>query len=287
MNAIDRMLDRYVRSMVLGPARRRPRERPGTLEPGERRSPPRSRQIVAYVLAVVLPAGIAFVLIPFRDDHGATLAIILVVPVVAIAAVGATGPAVVAALTAGVAYDVFLTAPYQQFVIDDPDDVVTMITLIAVGLFVGVLSSRVVMLTARDATRHLELDHLVAFAQATTGSLDDDELATVAADHLVAVLDLRECRWQPGRQISVGLPGAGWPVLLPDGRVAGDATDVAHDRAVLPPVVELPALVGSAELGRFILSTRPGRITSEEERLTAGTIASLYAARVASSDIGA
>jgi K+-sensing histidine kinase KdpD len=128
---------------------------------------------MAYVLAVVLPAATALLLIPFREEHGRTLAIMLVVPVIAIAAVGATGPAVVAAITAGVAYDVFLTAPYQQFVFDDPDDVVAMITLIAVGLFVGVLSSRVVMLAARDATRHIELDHLVAFSHATTRQLSD------------------------------------------------------------------------------------------------------------------
>ena len=146
---VARALERFVSDVALGPARRPKRSHAELDEPGGRSRVPSRRRAVAYVLAVALPAVVAAAMIPVHADHGRTTAIVLVVPVVAVAALGATGPAVVAALSAGLSYDFFLTEPYYRLAIDDSDDVVAAVTLVVVGLIVGVLSSRLVRFTAR------------------------------------------------------------------------------------------------------------------------------------------
>jgi K+-sensing histidine kinase KdpD len=181
---------------------------------------------------------------------------------------------VIAALSAGLAYDVFLTSPYYRVDIEDPDDAVAAITLMVVGAIVGLLSSRHAQSNVRAAVRNVELRHLVEFANATTSILPPAELTQAACAHLVAILNLRDCQWRPRYH------GTEAPVLLPDGNVMGFLTELNPDRATLPAVLELPAVTGRTELGRFVLITTDGHVASYEERLTAATIASLFAAAV-------
>jgi Domain of unknown function (DUF4118) len=272
MNRVTKGWHRTARNLRFGPPKPRPRGRPETSEPGERSRMPVPRVASAFVLAVVLPTLTAAALIPVRVDHGPTAAIVLVVPVVLVAVLGATAPAVVAAITAGIAYDVLLTSPYYRLTIDDPDDVVTMLTLVAVGLVVGLLNSRLVRTRSRDETRRDELHHLLTFAHSTTTHLEPGELVSRASEHLTALLELRDCQWQPGYR------GGAAPTLTPTGDVVGYAPSLNPDRAMLPPDLELPAISGSAQLGRFILTPDPGHVTSIEERHTAATIAQMFAA---------
>lgn len=274
MNRLERAAQRYIHELTVGPSRHPPRQRTGTEEPGERTALGAPRLLVTYALAVALPMATAAALVPVRNDHGRTTAIVLVLPVVVVAVLGATGPAVVAALAAGLAYDLFLTEPYHRLVISDTDDIVAAATLVAVGLAVGLLSSRLIRLTARDTTRRDELRHLLEFARAATTPHADADLNSEACRHISALLGLRDCRWQPGYL------GTAAPVLGPNGEITGYLTGLEADRAHLPPTVELPAIAGSDELGRFVLAPSPDRVTSLEERLTAATIAALYAASV-------
>lgn len=245
--------------------------RPETFEPGERRQLPASQLAISIGLAVVLPLVTAAALIPVRADHGPTAAMVLVVPVVLVALIGGTLPAILASVTAGLAYDFFLTAPYYQLVIDDPDDVVTAITLVAVGLVVGVLSSRLAHTRARDTARSTELHNLLAFAHATTTNPEPGALEALAREHITSVLDLRSCEWKPG------LRGGEAPTLLPDGSIMGYLAELNPDRAKLPAVLDLPAVAGTTEVGHFVLTPKPGQVSSLEERLTASTIAELFA----------
>jgi Domain of unknown function (DUF4118) len=268
MSSLDRYLQRLVRDVTLGPPTRPPRDRPETIEPGERTRQPANKRIIAYALAVALPAITAALLIPLRQDHTRTLAIIMVVPVVAVALLGATGPALTAAVAAGLAYDVLLTQPYHHIVIDDTDELIAAVTLIAVGLAVGVLSSRLVRLTARASIRRDEISHLADFAGSTARGGD---LVDEACRHITEILDLQSCRWQPGHH------GGDGPVLLDSGGIMGYLTSLNPDQATLPRGLELTAMTGDTEIGRFILSPKPGHVTSLEERRTAATIATIFA----------
>lgn len=260
------------------PSKRPPRRRPETHEPGERLGIPTRRLAMAYLLGVAVPIALAASMIPLRADHGPTMAIVLVVPVVAIAVPGATGPAVVTALSAGLAYNVFLTRPYYRPAIHSSDDVVATVTLVVVGLIVGVLSSRAARFGARASVRRTELRHLIEFTQATIGPLSAAELTQAACEHITAVLDLRECRWVPGQHDTAA------PLLLPDGNVMGYVTELNPDRAKLPQRLELPAFAGTTLIGRFVLTAGGHRVASYEERLTAATIASLFASALSRED---
>ena len=97
------------------------------------------------------------------------------------------------------------------------------------------------------------------------------ELADEACRHIAGVLNLSDCRWSPGHQPS------GEALLLPDGNIMGYLSELDPDQAKLPRHLELPALAGKAQIGRFILTSDGQHVTSYEERVTAATIASLFA----------
>ncbi|MET0911088.1 MAG: DUF4118 domain-containing protein, partial [Ilumatobacteraceae bacterium] len=135
----------------------RSRERPETIHPGERSRFSVRRRVTAYVLAVLLPIAVGVAMIPFRVDHGRVAVLVLVIPVVVVALLGATGPAIVAAATAALVYDLVLVEPYYSLAIEDADEVVAAVTLLVVGVVVGVLSARLVRLSVRESTRRDEL----------------------------------------------------------------------------------------------------------------------------------
>lgn len=262
---------RLERNLVLGPPPPPPRRRSETMFPAERARIARSRTVAAYVLSVLLPVASALALLPLRSEHAHVVALVLFVPVIAVAVLGAVGPAVAAAIVAGVVYDVVHTKPYWHVAIDDPDDIATTITLVVVGMTVGLLCSQVMVLRARDTVRHNELQHLVQFAQSARSATEVDGLALEGCRHLTALLDVRDCRWHAGFHGTVGA------VLLPTGQLAGESSALRDDRAQLPKCVEIPAIIGNRELGRFILATDHATLVSAEERLTAATIVNLFA----------
>jgi K+-sensing histidine kinase KdpD len=264
--------------LVRGRRARRPRERPEVGIPGERARLDTRRRLTGYVAAVALPTAVALAILPLRAEHSQIVPLILVIPVVVIAAFGALGPAVVAALTAGIAYDVAHTEPYWRLVIHDRDDVVTAIALVVVAVVVGGLCSRVVHLAARAATRGAELRHLMLFAKSAADELDADDLASEVCGRLTGLLHLRECRWHPGYHGTAG------PVLLPTGAVMGYMSALNPDRALLPQHLEVPAVSGTRDFGRFVLEPDGRTVVSSEERLTAAVIVDLFAARIAATE---
>lgn len=274
MSALDRLLNRIVRDLASVPAQRVPRVRGETRQPGERSRIPVRRRIAAYVLAIVLPSAVAAAMIPLRADHGRVAVVVLVVPILIVAILGATGPAVAAALCAALSYDLLLTEPYYHLKIDDPDEIVAAVALAAVGMVVGVLNARLVRIAARDAARRQQILHLVDFMSIATRSHTEEHLAAAACEHIAGVLHLRQCRWAPRYHGDAG------PVLLSDGNIMGFVTALNPDRATLPNDLELPAHVGATELGRFILTPTAHHLASHEERRTAASIASLFAAEI-------
>lgn len=244
-----------------------------TATPGDRARPSGRRLQLAFALAVVLPVLTAVALIPWREDHGRTLALVLVVPVALVAVFGTALPGVVAALAAGFGYAFFLTAPYQHLRIEDSDEVTATVTLVVVGVLVGLLSGRVTRLGSRASRREEELHHVLTFAStfADTGRAHD-EIVADACRHLTAILHLRSCAWVEGAR------DPDQPLLTPTGDVMGRLTDLPRDRARLPETCELLAPAGPDRPGRFVLTADPTRVVSLEERQTAAAIASLCSA---------
>jgi K+-sensing histidine kinase KdpD len=246
------------------------RSGPETIQPGDRSRIARRRRITAYLLAIALPVVTAAAMIPLREDHGRVAVLLLVVPVVLVALLGGFGPAIVAAASAVLVYDLFLVEPYYDLAISDSDEVIAAVALFGVALIVGVLNARLVQLRERDAARLDELRHLVAFARVVADQSDDAVLTTAAREHITSVLNLRRCMWEEGRGEGTA------PMLLADGNVMGRMIDLNQDRAVLPEHLEIPVWIDGVPLGRFVAVPTSRHVASYEERLTAATIAMLF-----------
>jgi K+-sensing histidine kinase KdpD len=76
-----------------------------------------------------------------RDSVSAAAAVlVLVLVVVAASSTGVRAAGLVAALSSGVFFDLFLTRPYGTLAVDNPDDVEALVLLLAVGVAVTELA---------------------------------------------------------------------------------------------------------------------------------------------------
>ena len=95
------------------------------------------RHQLAFVAAVVLPLGVATILVPFRASFATTAsALILVAVIVAVAAIGNRVSGFVATLSAMLWFDYFLTQPYERLAITHRPDIETAACLFVVGIIV-------------------------------------------------------------------------------------------------------------------------------------------------------
>jgi K+-sensing histidine kinase KdpD len=102
------------------------------------------RDRIAVVVALALPLGVAAVLVPFRGSFANTdAALVLVVVIVAVAANGHRLAGMLAAASAAVWFDFFLTRPYERFTITHRADLETTLLLLVVGAAVTKLRCRV------------------------------------------------------------------------------------------------------------------------------------------------
>ena len=250
-------------------ARERPhRRRALPAEPAPRRSRPMLR-VAGLALGVAAPLVVAAGLIPLRDViEPSTAALILVLPVLAAALTAGYVPGALSAVVAAVAFDVFLTRPYESPTIHAAADVESAIVLLVISLVVSHVVARELDTTDRSVRRRQELRAL----QDVVGNIaagDAAELTREATTAISTILSV-ECRWAPGYH---GTAGA---VLERDGSIEGQ-----RDEAILPDDTELPVVSGGIELGRLILRARRPTVVSREERGVAIAIADLLAHRLA------
>jgi K+-sensing histidine kinase KdpD len=238
-----------------------------------------SRDQAAALAGLAAPLALTAALIPFRGslpDTDAALALVLVV--VAVAASGHRPAGVLAAVSAAVWFDFFLTVPYERLTITRRADIETAVLILAVGIAVTEIAVRGRRQHAAAARRAGYLDGISAAARAVAAGTDPQQLIGRVCDQLTRLLGLSACRFQDGAA-GIGSP----PRLLPDGRidVAGQNWDA--ELAGLPPGrdTELSAEAGGLLMGRFLLTPGDGR-PAVEQRLVAVGLASQAAAALAS-----
>jgi K+-sensing histidine kinase KdpD len=126
---------------------------------------------------------------PFRGTIGLENVVILyLLVVVAAAAIGGRAAGIVAALSAALAYDYFLTTPYHTLAIDTLAQVITVALLVATGMVVSI-GGRARRRSAALAEAHAEairLLHRVTETAAAGGAVD-----RVAAKGLQRLLGVR------------------------------------------------------------------------------------------------
>lgn len=227
------------------------------------------RDQIALVAAVVMPLGVAAILVPFRSNFANTAsALILVALIVAVAALGNRISGFVATISATLWFDYFLTRPYEKLAITQRPDIETAVSLFVVGLIVTELAAR---------NRH---HHTTATREADYVGMiyDISELAASGASasaviervrsELVDLLNLRDARFDPAK--------ADRPMMRldHDARVVLGGRDWGVDHLGLPGrEIELLVHSRGEMLGRFVLTPTPGHPVSFEQRVVAVALA--------------
>jgi K+-sensing histidine kinase KdpD len=227
------------------------------------------RDQIALVAAVVLPLGVAAILVPFRSGFANTAsALILVAVIVAVATLGNRISGFIATVSATIWFDFFLTRPYEKFAITQRPDIETAVSLFVVGAIVTELAAhnRLHHATAAEEADFVGLIHDVSEI-ATSGAASRDVVERVR-NELIALLHLQACRYEAG--------SADHPMmrLEHDGRVFLGGRVWGVHRVGLPgPELGLFVQNQGRPLGRFIMTPTPGYPVSQERRIVAVAIA--------------
>ena len=237
------------------------------------------RDRLAVVAALAAPLLLTVILVPFRasfPNTDAALALLLVV--VAVAANGYRLAGYLAALSAAVWFDFFLTRPYEEFAITRRADLETTVLLLVIGAAVTEIAVWGRRQQAAASRRAGYLDGINAAAQAVAAGGSTAELIAQVSARLTELLSLRSCEFQYGKA------GLGRPArLLKDGRVAAEhrTWDLAEG---LPDDSDLELLVenGGVLQGRFLMRPQPQAHPTLEQRLVAVALADQVGAALVS-----
>lgn len=153
-------------------------------------------QLRGYVLALLMVAAATLAGLVIAPRWGNSGIDLLYLPgVLAAASFAGLGAALLAALAAALAYNFFFTAPHLTFRIDNPNDVVTVIMLLAVAVVTSQLAASVrrqARLAAAHAARNATIAGLARRLLACTsareiGAVGTEEIGAVFACNAVLV----------------------------------------------------------------------------------------------------
>jgi hypothetical protein len=229
----------------------------------------RHRDGLALLAGLLAPLGVAGLLTAFRTSFAnSAAAVILVGVVVAVAAIGSRVAGFVAACSAALWFDFFLTRPYERLSIAGRSDIETAVCLLLVGIAVTELAARRRHHFAVATEESGYVSDLYEISELAAGSTPSAELVDRACERLSSLLFLRSCRFERGtsegplRRIesdgSVRLGSVGWG---------------AQTMGLPGKELELPVRSRGRSVGRFILEPTPGLPVSLERRVVAVAIA--------------
>jgi hypothetical protein len=230
-----------------------------------------TRDRLALLAALLAPLGSCAGLALFRTSLPNTdAALLLVLVVVAVAANGYRLAGALAALSAAVWFDFFLTQPYERFSIDRNSDIKTTFLLLAVGIAVTELA---VWGRRKAALAHRQDGYLAGIRAAAEAASAGGSANTLVGDvslELTRVLGLVACRFEQG------VAGIGQPARLRhDGEVEWRHALWDTDRQGLPTGVEIELIVetGGRLIGRYMMRASENSHPTQSQRLVAVTLA--------------
>ena len=234
---------------------------------------------LAVLAGLAAPLALTVILIPFRGslpNTDAALALVLVV--VAVAAAGYRLAGVLAAVSAAVWFDFFLTVPYERFTITRAADIETTMLLLAVGVAVTEIAVWRRRQQAAAARRAGYLDGINAATRAVAVGTSPQAVIDEVRGQLTRLLSLSECRFQDGAA-GIGHP----PRLLRTGQVVrrGRVWDAGREGLPAGTGTELLAEAGGLLQGRFLLTPGSRVQLTLEQRLVAVALADQAAAALA------
>jgi K+-sensing histidine kinase KdpD len=229
----------------------------------------RHRNGVINVVAIVLPLGVAAILVPFRSSFAsAASALVLVAVIVFVAVIGNRIAGFLATVSATLWFDFFLTRPFERLAITHRPDIETAVSLFVVGIVVTELAARN-RHHQRAATEESDYVGLIyTLSELAASGAPTPDVIERARGELVGLLYLRSCRYDEGASER---PMAR---IEHDGQVVHGGALWAVDQIGLPgPEIELVVQGRGQPLGRFLLTPTPGLPVSLQRRVVAVALA--------------
>jgi K+-sensing histidine kinase KdpD len=227
------------------------------------------REHIAFLAAIVLPLGMAAILVPFRSSFANTAsALILVAVIVAVAALGSRVSGFVAAISSTLWFDFFLTRPYEKVAITHRPDIEIAVSLFVVGIIVTELAARN---RHHHATAAEEADYvglIYDVSELVASGAPTPEVLERVRRELIGLLHLRAARYESA--------SAERPMMRlgHDGQVLLGGRIWRVDRMGLPgPEIELLVQNRGKKLGRFVLTPTPGHPVPYGRRVVAVALA--------------
>jgi hypothetical protein len=236
------------------------------------------RQTVIFVAAAVVPFAVSAALIPARNDlPNATLALGLAVIVTALAALGTRASAIVAAVSAGIGFDIFFTKPYGSIVIHRAEDLETTALLLVVGLIVGQIASRSRRHQARWSGVSDDLARIHSVAEMVAAGSPVDQVVLAVANELRDLLHLTSARFDEA------FPDVPGPFVERGGSISWGALQWG---AGLPAQeVTLVVEYQGRPLGRYALLAPAGTPVDADQLVAAVALADQAGAAIAAQGI--
>ena len=234
----------------------------------------------ALMAAIIGPLIITVALIPIRTSIANTdAALIIVAVIVGIAAMGARRAGYIAAVWSALAFDFFLTRPYETFEITRGSDIQTAVLIMVIG---GAVTEIAVWGRRQQADADRRAGYLAGVHAAAEAALTGQSRTVVIErvnQQLQELLGLRSCTFQSG------IAGLGHPTRLHhDGRVT-----VAHrtwpvSAEGFPPDRPVELLLESHGVlqGRFLMLPQAESRPSLESRQVAAALADQVSAALTS-----
>jgi K+-sensing histidine kinase KdpD len=239
------------------------------------------RDRLAIAGGLLGPLALAAILVPFRTSFANTdAALAMILLVVLIAAIGNRLAGYVAAISAAVWFDFFLTRPYERFTINRATDIVTTALLLVIGI---ALTEIAVWGRRQHATASRRAGYLDGINDAARAVATGDAPATLTdriAASLTQLLSLRSCQFQ------YGVAGIGRPARLRhDGTVVLGSQPYDLRMTSLPAGTDIELLVesGGRLQGRFLMQPSPDAPLTREQLLVAVALADQAGAALAAS----
>ena len=272
MSPLDHTLHQIQRIFTLGISAPSPDPAPVPAYPERRRPNGIVRTVTAIAAATIIPVAFGAALIPLREHISQSTSLLMVLPVLVVALLAGRRLGSVAALAAAVTFDVFHTQPFFRPTIDDPDDIVETIVLLAIGVTTGYLAESAQRAVVAARVRREELAAVTNFIEHIGTPISGEELAEHAGASILSLLDAHECVWRPDYK------GTASPILKPDGTLASVMIGEGREGGgMLPLTIEIPVGHPPTEYGRFVVRTNRRANVSLEERRAAANIATTLA----------
>lgn len=237
------------------------------MTPGATPNPAGQRDGLVAALGSIAVLAVALLLAPLRDALGlANVALILTLVVVGAATVGGRLAGVVTAVVGAFGFNAIHTRPYGTLRVDRPEDALTCILMVVLGVAVGHVAYLAGERGRRATIDRTGMRHVHELRKLVARHASTDELVERSGQFLSEQLALRSWSFRWGDAADTAADATP-PDLERDGSIPGPLRHGIGGFELPRSGVSLPVRAGDGSvLGRFVLVPTPGRGVASADR---------------------